>query len=193
MVTIESALIVSATEKATTYISDTLKEFYVKRIVCVGTCGEARRLLPQQDFDLVVINSPLKDETGEKLSEYIATRNQSQVIILVKAELYEAVSEKVENHGVIAVAKPINKSMFWFSLKLAKAAQKRLSMMQAEKRKLVQRIEDIKIVDRAKHMLISYLSMSEEEAHKYIERQAMDTRATKRSIAEEILKIYEIH
>jgi len=33
--------------------------------------------------------------------------------------------------------------------------------------------------------------MSEKEAHKYIEKQAMDLRVTKRTIAEGILKTYE--
>jgi AmiR/NasT family two-component response regulator len=33
--------------------------------------------------------------------------------------------------------------------------------------------------------------MSEQEAHRYIEKQAMDLRLTKRMIAEGIIKIYE--
>jgi len=39
-------------------------------------------------------------------------------------------------------------------------------------------------------MLISYLSLSEQESHRFIEKQAMDLRSTKRAIAEEILKTY---
>ena len=66
-----------------------------------------------------------------------------------------------------------------------------MQSMQSENRRLVQKLEDIRVVDRAKCMLISYLSMSESEAHKYIEKQAMDKRLTKREIAERILKTYE--
>jgi len=50
---------------------------------------------------------------------------------------------------------------------------------------------DIRIIDRAKCLLISYLNMSEQEAHRYIEKQAMDMRLTKRMIAEGIIKTYE--
>ncbi len=191
MEVIETALIVSGFEKGTAFVSDTLKDFSLERIVTVTSGSEARRLIQGQDFDLVVINAPMKDESGEKLSTFIATQSKSTVILIVKSEHYEEISELVEDYGVITVAKPINKNMFWFSLKLARAAHRRMSQMQKENQKLVQKIEDIRIVDRAKHVLVSYLSMSEQEAHKYIERQAMDSRSTRRAIAEGILKLYE--
>lgn len=42
----------------------------------------------------------------------------------------------------------------------------------------------------AKWLLISQLSMSEPEAHRYIEKQAMDRCVTRQTIAEEIIKTY---
>ncbi len=55
-----------------------------------------------------------------------------------------------------------------------------------------QRIEDIRIVNRAKCLLIQYTRLTEEEAHRFIEKQAMDRRLTKREIAEEILRQHDI-
>ena len=74
---------------------------------------------------------------------------------------------------------------------MAGAVHKKLQAMQRENSKLQQKIEDIRITQRAKGVLMSYLGMTEEEAHKYIEKQAMDTRMSKRAVAEGILKIYE--
>ena len=54
-----------------------------------------------------------------------------------------------------------------------------------------QKIEDIKMIDRAKCILIQYLNMTESEAHRYIEKQAMDMRTTRKTIAEGILRTYE--
>ncbi len=187
----ESVLIVSNTEKSIAFFTEVLHSFSVNRIVTVPFCSEARRMLLEQDFDLVVINAPLQDESGESLSRHIATKGISQVILVVKSEYYDEVSDVVEDYGVITIAKPINRNLFWSSLKLAKAAHNKLKLMQTENAKLIQKIEDIRIVDRAKCILISYLNMSESEAHKYIERQAMDTRTAKRTVAEGILKTYE--
>ena len=50
--------------------------------------------------------------------------------------------------------------------------------------------EEQEMVDRAKAILMERNQMTEEEAHHYIERQAMDKRVSKREIAEEILKTY---
>ena len=187
----ESVLFVSHSEKSIDTFTDMLTSFSCDKIVTASTCGEARRLLLERDFDLCIINAPLSDESGESLSRHISTKGIGQVILIVNAVYYEDVSNAVEDYGVITVSKPINKNLFWSALKLAKAAQNRLVAMRAENNKLTQKIEDIRIVDRAKCILISYLNMSETEAHKYIEKQAMDMRITKRAVAEGLLKTYE--
>ncbi len=46
-------------------------------------------------------------------------------------------------------------------------------------------------MNRAKWLLIECLSMAEPDAHRYIEKQAMDLRITKREAAENIIKTYQ--
>jgi len=187
----ESALIISGTQKGTDFFAEILNAASIKHIVTLKSCGEARRLLLGQDFDLVVVNGPLLDESGENFSRDIASKGVAQVILVVKTEFFDMVSAVVENDGVLTVAKPVNKSIFWSALTLARSAGKRLKRIQDENSKLKQKIEDIRITDRAKCILISHVNMSEQDAHRYIEKQAMDLRLTKREIAEGILKIYE--
>jgi len=187
----ENVLIVSYTENSIKFFNEMLKTFSASQIVTLRSCSEARRILLEQEFDLVIINAPLCDESGESLAKHIASKGICQVILIVKAEFYEEVALKTENYGVMTIAKPINKNIFWTALKLAKSAQNRMQALQKENSKLSQKIEDIKIVDRAKCILISYLKMDEQEAHRYIEKQAMDMRMTKRAVAEGILKTYE--
>ena len=64
--------------------------------------------------------------------------------------------------------------------------------MLEENRRLREKIEELRIVERAKCVLIEHLSFSEEQAHRYIEKQAMDRRMTRRSVAEGILNTYEV-
>lgn len=187
----ENALIVSYSKKSIAFFTDMLRSVSCDKFVIAPTCGEARRLLLERDFELCIINAPLPDESGESLSRHISAKGIVQVILVVNAGYYEEISGVVEDYGVITVSKPINSNIFWSALKLAKAAQSKLTAMKAENNKLTQKIEDIRIVDRAKCILISYLNMSEHEAHKYIEKQAMDMRIPKRAVAEGILKTYE--
>ena len=189
----QSVLIVSSGDKYTAYFIDMLiasSDYSAEQIITVQTCTDARRLMLERDFDLVIINAPLKDESGERLSRHITDKGLSQVMLVVAGEYYDAVSAACEDYGVITIAKPINPSIFNASLKIARAIQNRLLRMQTENNKLKQKIEDIRIVDLAKYTLISYLKMNEQEAHRYIEKQAMDLRTTRRKIAERILKTY---
>jgi len=187
----ESALIISSTDNFLDFLSESLTSASVSQIVTLRTCGEARRILLERDFDLVIVNAPLRDETGEDLSRYIASKGCAQVILMVKSEYFDAVSLNLEGDGILTVSKPVNKSVFWSALMLAKSAQGRLKKIQAENAKLKKKIEDIRIIDRAKIILVSYMNMSEKEAHRYIEKQAMDERSTRRIVAEGILKTYE--
>jgi response regulator NasT len=187
----DSALIISCTDKGTAYFTEQLNAASVKQIAALQSCGEARRLLLERDFDLVIVNAPLRDETGESFARNIASKGMAQVILVVKSEHFDAVSAICEDDGVLVVARPINKTVFWSALAFAKSASNRMKRMQVENERLKQKIEDIRIVDRAKCLLISCMNISEQEAHRAIEKQAMDMRSTKRVIAEEILKTYE--
>ena len=63
--------------------------------------------------------------------------------------------------------------------------------LEDENNKLQKKIEEIRIVDRAKLVLVQVLSMTEPQAHRYIEKQAMDMRQSRTTVAENILKTYE--
>jgi response regulator NasT len=49
----------------------------------------------------------------------------------------------------------------------------------------------MRLVNRAKWLLIERLHMTEADAHEYIRRQAMDRRVTQRDAAEDILRTYQ--
>ena len=56
---------------------------------------------------------------------------------------------------------------------------------------LQDKMDEIKLVNRAKWILITHLDMTENVAHRYIEKQAMDRCVTRRSVAEDILRTYK--
>ena len=55
-------------------------------------------------------------------------------------------------------------------------------MAQSAERRVTD-MEDLKIINRAKLLLVQQLKMTEAEAHRYIEKQAMDTCRKRRVIA----------
>jgi len=187
----ESALIVSSSEKGTAFFTELLRAASLHQTTALPSCGEARRLLLERDFDLVIVNAPLRDETGERFARHVASRGLSQVILVVRGEHFDAVASVCEGDGVLTVAKPVSRAVFWSALSLVRSMGGQVRRVQAENARLKQKIEEMRTLDRAKCILISCLHMSEQEAHRYIEKQAMDMRCTKREIAEGVIKTYE--
>ena len=106
---------------------------------------------------------------------------------MVKSEKSELISSKVEEYGVFVLPKPFTKSIFHQGIRFVFTSLKRFSIINKEKNKLLKQVDDIKKIDRAKCLLIQYNNMTEEQAHRYLEKQAMDTRLTSREVADKII------
>ena len=186
-----SVLVVSGGEKITEFLSEVLDNSAYSPVIYAGSGGEARNILISQNFDLVIINSPLSDEFGSELAFKLTENSVCGVIMIVKSDVFDEISDRVEQYGVLAVSKPVSRTFFTQALKMSVATIERLRRLDTENKKLSLKIDEVKLVERAKYVLIEYLKMSEPQAHKYIEKQAMDMRVTRREIAESIIKTYE--
>ena len=69
-------------------------------------------------------------------------------------------------------------------------AKDNILRLERENARLSGQLDDMKMIDRAKCMLIQYLNMTEEQAHNHIQKLAMDSRRRQREVAEDILRTY---
>lgn len=183
----DSILVVSGSNKSFDLLQTLLSEHQFENILTAQSSSEARRFLLENDVNLCIINTPLHDEFGTELALDISQGSSIQIILIVKAEQFEEVSSGTEESGIYTVAKPLNRQVFWSALKFAGAAHNKLMKLKTENTKLQQRLEELRIIDRAKCILIEKLKMTEIEAHRYIEKQAMDMRQSRKQIAQTIL------
>lgn len=187
----ESALIVSGGDKAGQVLQELVRLSGLSTSAAVGSGSDARRLLLESAFDLIIINTPLPDEFGHELAVTASMENGAGVILVVRADMADDVAQRVEDAGVFVVEKPLNRQLFFQSVKLLSAARRRMQGLKKENVKLKHKIEEIRLVDRAKCLLIQHQGLSEPLAHRYIEKQAMDRRLSRLDIAKEILDSYE--
>ncbi|MBC8530489.1 ANTAR domain-containing response regulator [Gehongia tenuis] len=187
----DRVLVVSGTEKGHRFFAELMAAHGDYRLRGAGSGAEARRILAEDSFDQVIVNAPLPDEFGHDLALRAAEATAAGVILVVRGELADEVAARVEDFGVFVIAKPISRALFYQALRLTQAAHKRVMGLRTENEKLQVKIEEIRLVDRAKCVLIQVLGFTESEAHHYIEKQAMDLRLPRREIAERILRTYE--
>ena len=166
-----------------------LKENGFSQVETASNGGEARRLLLAGDWDLLLIAAPLPDEFGHDLATDAAEQGLP-VLLSVKAELWEEASARVGPAGVVALGRPFSRAVFAQAVGMLRAAQAQVGKLREENKKLRQKLEELRAVSRAKCLLVEYLRLDEEGAHKYIERAAMEERKTRRAVAEEIIAEY---
>lgn len=186
----EQILTVAGTEQGMHLLQQLLQEKGLT-ITASADCGvEARRLLEEQRFNLVIVNAPLTDEHGEAIAR-MAHSKEADVILLVKPEHVDAVYERIGSTGIYMIPKPLKRAVFLQTLQCIRIQQQRLNKLQEEKGNLNRQIQDAKLLNRAKLLLMQVLKLSESQAHHYIEKQAMDLRVSKREVAEGIISTYE--
>ncbi len=183
-------LVAGSGDKVFAFISELLPSSGFEPMIRAGDAGEVRRLLLDSPVDIVIINTPLSDEFGVELALDLA-EGATGVLLLVKNELYDQVCYKVEDSGVLTLGKPMSRQGFYSAVKLLCAMTARLSKMEKVNRTLQEKMADIRVVNRAKWLLIEHHHMKEQDAHYFIERQAMDTRLSRREVAENIIRTYD--
>ena len=186
-----SVLIVTASERFTDSIMPLLPMTDYWPVQTASSVAEARRWLADTEFDIVLINTPLPDDFGMHLAIDICTGSGAGVLLLVKNDHYNEIYSKVVRYGVITLSKPTNRQMVAQNLRILCATRERIRQMQAKQATVEEKIKEIRLVNRAKWLLIECLNMTEVEAHRYIEKQAMDLRISRREAAENIIKTYK--
>ena len=169
-----SVLAVSASLKFVETLRTLLPEGRYGPVTVLHDAAAARRALAENSYDLVLINTPLPDEFGTRLALDACESSSAGVLLLVKAEHCPDIEAQVSAHGVLTLAKPTSAQLFAQTLRLLCITRERLRGMEKKAVTLQEKMEEIRLVNRAKWLLIEELKMTEQEAHRYIEKQAMD-------------------
>lgn len=184
-------LCVSGSEKGKNFIQSILPENIDCNFSSADTARSARALMQTDNYDILIINAPLPDESAADFANKAVKNGATAVLAFIKSEVYNSFVESTALNGIFAVEKPNSEKIFKqamnlvFTVKLRERANgNKISSLEAK-------LDEIKIVNRAKLVLMQYLKMDEAKAHRYIEKQAMDRRITRREVAEIIISTYE--
>lgn len=152
----------------------------------VESGGDARRRIVNRQFDILVVNAPLPDEHG--LSFAVDYVDSSMGILLIcPPDTYDVLAAEGEESGIMVLSSTNPPAFIYVAIKMISSMIKRLERMEKKNKTLQEKMEDIRTVNKAKWLLIDKKKMSEEEAHKYIEKMAMDKRVSRREVAEMVI------
>ena len=180
-------LAVSPTEKSLDAIRMLLERDGAE-ISLASSASSARRRILDEEWDTVVINFPLQDESGMELASMAAAETNAAVIMLMRRETAEEFSHTLLSQGILIVEKPIVRQILQSTLSLSSY----IKMMREENNRKIEnlerRLDEMKIVSKAKCAIVRKKDIEEEEAHKLIERTAMNRRISLKDAALYILR-----
>ena len=159
------------------------------RTAQTAACARLMRL--DTEFDIIIINAPLSDEYGIEFAQDISHTRHTSELVLIPADDYPELNSLLAPQGILAVSKPTPPSTVLQAIDLMCATSERLKRLEARPDTFEEKMREIRIINRAKMLLISRRKMSEKEAHRFIEKQAMDNCVKKQKIAEDIIRHYE--
>ena len=185
-----SVLIVSASDVFNSSLTPLLPESRFNPIRIETSVNAARRALSDRNYDFVIINSPLPDDSGVRFAIDLSGLKTSVALLMVRSDVYTTTYNKVAENGVYVLSKPTSKLIILQAIDWMAATRERLKKFEKKTMSTEEKMQEIRIVNHAKWALIENLKMTESDAHRYIEKQAMDRCVTKRSIAENIISMY---
>ena len=186
-----SVLIVTASDSFTEKIMPLLPVTDYWPVTTAHSNSEARRRILETAFDIVLINAPLPDDFGMRLAIDIGAGSGAGVLLMVRSDQFDDVYARVVGYGVLTLSRPTSVQMVAQNLRILCATRERMRRMEEKQTAVEEKIEEIRLVNRAKWLLIECLGMTEPEAHRYIEKQSMDRRISKQEVAETVIKTYQ--
>ena len=188
---VKKAIVVSKQSNNANALKSLLSEEGFNDVFVVEKSADTKKAIETDEYDLVVINTPLDDESGLELASFCGEKTTASIMVIVHQNKSIEVAQMMTSKGIMVISKPINKHLFHHYLMFSECFKKRMNKVVKENTKLESQVETMKIVNRAKLLLMQNLRMTESQAHHYLEKQAMDLRKSKYDIALRILNTYE--
>lgn len=161
-------------------------------LVTADGLDEAERKLAQLDPALVVWQCDAPGLPALRQCVRLAEGSEAVFLLLVRPGTYEAVWQFVQAAGICVMSWPAPQEVFRQTLRNLLLLKKSLRAMQEKTDQLQSQLQDMKRIQKAKSLLMNQLGMSEADAHRWIEKAAMDRCVKKREIAETIIRMYAL-
>jgi response regulator NasT len=168
-------------------LKETLEEEGYDVVGETGRGDEAVQLVQQLDPDLAILDVKMPGMDGLEAAAQISQDKQAAVLILTAFSQRDLI-EKARDAGALAyLVKPFQKSELIPAVEVALGRFQEMKALQDQNLSLAEQLETRKLVDRAKGILMDKHGLSEADAFRFVQKSAMDTRSTLKSVAQDVI------
>jgi response regulator NasT len=184
-------IIGSINEKTTRQLSQFLSENGFN-VVGEATSGhEFLRKVHTVYPDLSIVDYKLRGMDGHELSEILIGEKICPVVALISnAEVGYFVNLSQEP-TFVPLIKPSSRDMLLNTINLLVKTSRSINALEKELKTMKSDQTSEVLVAKAKRLMIEYMNLTEDEAHRRIQKQSMDKGISKVKIAEAIILMYD--
>jgi two-component system, response regulator PdtaR len=163
---VEKIIVAFESEKTLDRFCEILEGGCVVNCLKAHSAGEVKRIVAKQHIGTVVCGFKLRDESAEDL--FYDLPPASAMLVVARQDMLENLSE-----DIFTLPAPASRSDLCASVNMVMQMSHRLEHALRPKRNE----EETDTVEKAKRHLMERDGLSEEEAHRYIQKKSMDNGA----------------
>jgi two-component system, response regulator PdtaR len=154
-----------------------------------GDGGEAIELARQSDADLYLFDIEMPKLDGLQAAEQLAAEGLRRPVVVITGVDDTSLVERSIASGVSAyLTKPVDSRELQAALELAAARHEEFRVLEAEVERAQQALEDRKLVERAKGLLMLALNLSEQDAFRRLQITARERNMRLADVAARIVE-----
>ncbi|MEW6662723.1 MAG: ANTAR domain-containing response regulator [Bacillota bacterium] len=158
----------------------------------IAEAGDGRTL-SQQAFnrspDLVIADALLPLRDGFEVARVLDEQRVAPVILVMNEDYYWVSLDKIKETGIYGcLVRPLSEVSLLSQVEIAWACFQRIRRLEEDNRKIKETLENRKIIDRAKGLLMEQRGLSEQEAFRLLRKASMDRCLSLEKIAKAVIK-----
>jgi len=152
---------------------------------------DALLLVERHKPDVAVLAVGLCDGDGVEAARQVMAASPCPLVLLTSRTDSDVATRAIDAGVLGFLVKPLRPEELGPTLDLAVSRFRDLMAIRKENEELKNKLESRRLVDRAKALLIQRLGLTEAEAHRRLQKTAMDTRRPMASVAQAVLMTAE--
>lgn len=157
-------------------------------VVAEGKNGEeAVELAHRHKPDLMIMDVKMPGLNGIKATNIIRKFSDCSVLLLTAYSHKELVQEAREAGVTAYLVKPVSEEDLIPAVEIALSQRDRMTALKKDMENMKRKMEERKVIERAKGKLMDQFSWSEPEAYRWIRQESMNRRISMVQLAEKLL------
>ena len=141
----------------------------------------------QTEPDVIIMEAKLPGSKGLEIARIIEEQHLAPVVLITSLNDRDIIEEAKFSAVLGYLIKPVDETSLIPTLEIAIGIFKRLVRVEKENKRLKKELEERKLVEQAKRLLMEKKGLNEPTAHRYLQKLSMDRCCSMAKISQQVI------